>query len=105
MHLLLVDLIPPGRHDPRGIHGAAWSFFDAEEYGLPPDRPLTLASYLAGQIPEAYVEHVRFGEALPDMPLFLEYRAHISVPLEPTYAQAFRGMPAIHRELLEPKTR
>jgi Protein of unknown function (DUF4058) len=105
VHVLLVDLFPPGKHDPRGIHGAAWSFFDTEAYAVPSDRPLTLASYLAGQIPEAYVEHVRFGEPLPEMPLFIEYRAHINVPLEPTYSAAFRGMPAIFRSLLEAEAR
>ena len=103
VHVLLVDLFAPGKHDPQGIHGAAWSYFDSTAYELPPDRPLTLASYLASQIPEAYIEHVRFGEALPEMPLFLEYRAHINVPLEVTYSQAFRGMPSIYRSVLDAK--
>jgi hypothetical protein len=101
VHVLLVDLFRPGKHDPQGIHGAAWRAFDAQEYDLPRDRPLTLASYLAGQIPEALLEHVRFGEELPEMPLFIEYLAHIRVPLEPTYSAAYHGMPEYYRAILE----
>jgi hypothetical protein len=101
VHVLLVDLFRPGKYDPQGIHGATWSAFDAQEYDLPLDRSLTLASYLAGQIPEAFVEHIRFGEPLPEMPLFIEYLAHVNVPLEPTYSAAYRGMPEYYRAILE----
>jgi hypothetical protein len=101
VHVLLVDFFRPGKHDPRGVHGAAWSAFDAQGYDLPRDRPLTLASYLAGQIPEAFLEHVGFGEPLPEMPLFIEYLAHVRVPLEPTYSAAYRGMPEHFRAILE----
>jgi len=101
IHVLLIDLFVPGKHDPHGIHGAAWSFFDTQEYELPIDRPLSLASYLAGQIPEAYLEHVRFGQTLSEMPLFLEYRAHVNTPLELTYTRAYQDMPSFCRDLLE----
>ena len=30
IHVLLVDLFPPGRHDPQGMHGAIWERFDDE---------------------------------------------------------------------------
>ncbi|MBX6315549.1 MAG: hypothetical protein IRY99_21945 [Isosphaeraceae bacterium] len=30
-HVLLVDLFPPGPHDPRGLHGAAWERYGDEE--------------------------------------------------------------------------
>lgn len=103
IHVLLIDLFVPGKHDPRGMHGAAWSFFDTQEYDLPSDRPLSLASYLASQIPEAYLEHVRFGQTMPEMPLFLEYRAHVNAPLEPTYTRAYQDMPAFCRDLLQGK--
>jgi hypothetical protein len=38
---------------------------------------------------------------LPEMPLFLEYRAHVRTPLEATYLAAYEDMPRIHREILE----
>lgn len=101
VHVLIVDLSPPTKYDSQGMHRAAWSFFDAQEYDLPGDRPLTLASYLASQIPEAYIEHIRFGDPLPEMPLFLEHRGHVLAPLEPTYTAACGGMPALHRSWLE----
>lgn len=101
IHLLLVDLFPPGPHDPRGIHGTIWERFDVESYDLPPGEPLTLASYVAGPTPEAYLEHLRVGSSLPEMPLFLNPDRYINVPLETTYLDAFRGMPAFWREVIE----
>src|SRR5207248_6320 len=46
VHVLLLDLLPPGPHDPGGLHGAVWSWFDTGSYEPPPDSPLTLVSYL-----------------------------------------------------------
>lgn len=103
VHLLLVDLFPPGPHDPSGMHGAILQKLEAsdEPYDVPPDEPATLASYVAGPQVEIYVEHVGVGAALPDMPLFLRPDRYIYVPLEPTYQAAYRGMPAFWREVLE----
>jgi hypothetical protein len=101
IHVLLVDLIPPGRHDPRGMHGAAWNEFNEEPYDLPAAEPLTLASYAAGPPVKAYVEHLAVGGGLPDMPLFLRSDRYIPAPLELTYAAAYRGVPAFWRDVLE----
>jgi hypothetical protein len=65
------------------------------------EKPLTLASYMAGPLPEAYLEFVAVGDALPAMPLFLDLRAYVSVPLEPTYLAAYRGVPEFWRDVLE----
>jgi len=100
IHVLLIDLFVPGKHDPRGMHGAAWSFFDTQEYELPIDRPLSLASYLAGQIPEAYLEHLRFGQTLPEMPLFLTPEVYVPLPLEATYESAWDDMPSFWQDVL-----
>jgi hypothetical protein len=101
IHLLLVDLFPPGRHDPAGMHAALWERFDDEPYNLPPDEKLTLASYVSGPLPEAYVEHLSVGAPLAEMPLFLDPDRYIDVPLESTYMAAYRGMGAFWREVLE----
>jgi hypothetical protein len=45
IHVLLIDLLPAGPHDPNGLHGAVWSWFDTAPYEPPSDGPLTLASY------------------------------------------------------------
>ena len=39
IHLLLIDLLPPGPHDPQGMHAAIWERFDDEPYVLPPHEP------------------------------------------------------------------
>ena len=103
-HLLIVDLFPPGRHDPQGIHGEIWAAVDGIEaatFRLPPDRRLTLAAYEAKSAPTAYVEPVRIGDPLPDMPLFLEPGWYVPVPLEATYATAWRGVPERWRKVVE----
>lgn len=106
VHLVLVDLVPPGPHDPQGMHGAIWDRFDDEPYELPADEPLTLASYvggpyIGGPLPVAYVEHLAIGSPLIEMPLFLDPDRYVNLPLEPTYLAAYRGMPAFWRNVLE----
>jgi len=103
VHVLLVDLFPPGPHDPEGLHGVMLQDLEDsdERYDLPPAEPLTLASYVAGPLVEVYLEHVAVGAALPEMPLFLRPDRYVNVPLEPTYQAAYRGLPAFWREILE----
>lgn len=100
-HLLLVDLFPPGRHDPEGVHGLVWEYFDPHDYSMPDRESLTLAAYEAGDLPEAYVAHISLGESLPSMPLFLQAGYYIDVPFASTYDVAFRGVPEYWRSVLE----
>jgi len=103
LHLLLVDLFPPGPCDPQGMHGVIWQRLQGsdEPYDLPADEPLTLASYAAGTQVEVYLEHLAVGAVLPEMPLFLHPDRYVNVPLEATYQEAYRGMPAFWRDVLE----
>jgi hypothetical protein len=101
VHVMLVDLLPPSRHDPRGLHGAVWNEIGEAPYDLPIGEPLTLASYTAGLPVNAYLEHLAVAAILPDMPLFLSSDRYVPVPLEPTYQAAYRGVPAFWREVLE----
>jgi hypothetical protein len=98
--LLIVDLFPPGPRDSQGIHKAIWEQFTDSEFALEPDRPLTLAAYTGGPFPEAFVEPVAVGAALPDMPLFLAPDVYINVPLEATYQSAWEAVPAFWRDVL-----
>jgi Protein of unknown function (DUF4058) len=102
IHLLIVDLFPPGPRDPQGIHGAIWSEYVGDEFRLPPDRPLTLVAYSAGDLKQAFIEPVAVGEILPEMPLFLEPRLYVPVPLEAAYQAAFDAVPRRWREELTP---
>ena len=104
IHLLVIDLFPPGRYDPQGIHPLIWENYGDELDAPPPGKPVALASYLADSLPEAYLEFASLGDPLPAMPLFLDLHAYINVPLATTYEAAYRGVPAIWRELLEGPT-
>lgn len=101
IHVLLIDLLAPGRHDPRGMHGAVWNDFDEAPYDLPAAELLTVASYNAGPPVKAYVEHLPVGGVLPDMPLFLHAERYIPAPLEATYGAAYHGVPGFWRDVLE----
>jgi hypothetical protein len=101
VHVLLLDLLPPGRDDPRGLHAVVWSQFDEVPYDFPLAEPLTVASYSAGPPVKAYLEHLAVGGTLPDMPLFLHSDRYIPAPLEATYQRAYRGVPAFWRDVLE----
>ena len=103
VHLLVLDLFPPGPHDPAGIHGALLECLEQniEPYVLPAGAPLTLASYAAGPMVEIYLEHLAVGAALAEMPLFLRPDRYVNVPLESTYQAAYGDMPPIWREVIE----
>jgi hypothetical protein len=100
VHVMIADLFPPGRYDPQGIHGAIWTRYGMEEYVVPSDKSLTVASYRAVAPVEAY-KHMAFGDPLPEMPLFLDFETYINVPLESTYQTAFQYMPAFWRDRLD----
>ena len=94
IHLLLVDLFPPGPRDPRGIHGAVWGDDCGPDYALPADKPLTCVAYVGGAGAEAFIEPFAVGDPLPEMPLFLTADTYVPVPLEATYQAAWDGLPA-----------
>lgn len=101
VHLLVVDLFPPSRRDPRGIHPVIWEEFVDEEFDLPPGRPLTIAAYQAGDVQTAYVSNVAVRETLPDMPIFLNAETYVPAPLEATYEAAWKLFPAPLKRLLD----
>src|SRR5207247_2479909 len=85
VHLLIVDLFPPSRRDPEGIHKVIWDAIHDEQFSLPADKPLTLVSYAIQAEIVAYVEPVAVGDPLPDMALFLTGQRYVPCPLETTY--------------------
>lgn len=101
IHLLIIDLFPPGRRDPQGSHAAIWSEIEEHSFALPVDKPLTLAAYSAGSSIRAYVEAVSVGAELPEMPLFLEADKCILAPLATSYEEALAGVPQVWRRRLE----
>lgn len=105
IHLTVLDLLPPSRRDPQGINAAIWSDIGDDDFKLPPDARLTLASYAAGQVTKAYIEPVAIGDLLPKMPVFLKPRTYVPLPLEATYQSAFAYVPPRWRAELEPPIR
>jgi hypothetical protein len=101
-HVMVIDLFPPGRCDPSGMHGAIWEDIPSEPGQALADCPLTLASYCARVPLTAYVEPVSVGCTLPDMPLFLTPDHSISLPLAETYMAAWHGVPQRWRRVIEP---
>lgn len=101
IHVLLLDLLPRGKHDPSGLHSALLESLGDEADDPPANEPLTLASFVAGYTVRVYWEHLAVGGRLPDMPLFLDPDTYINVPLESTYLEAWQGMPARWRAVLE----
>lgn len=106
VHLLILDLLPPGPRDPEGLHpliredrGEPIGPGD-EPFRFDPSKPLSLMSYVASPTWEAYLEPVAVGDELPPMPLFLEPEEYVSVPLASTYETAWRALPAFWRDVL-----
>lgn len=109
-HLLVIDLHPPGTSDPQGMHAALWSRYKDVVHGVTPQEPLGVASYQARQrggnvLPTVYFERITVGQNLPVMPLYLTSDEYINLPLQETYDEAWRGVPARWKSVLEaPKT-
>ncbi len=104
IHLLILDVLPPGPRDPHGLHALIWEHLAGVEPPRP-ERPLTLASYEADLAVRAFVVPLAVGDRLPDMPLFLAPRGCVEVPLDETYQSAFAVFPRRWRHRLEPPGR
>jgi hypothetical protein len=101
VHLLVIDLFPPGPRDPQGIHKAIWDEFDDDDFTLPADKPLIVAAYDAGPTRMAYVDTVGIGDPLPEPPLFLRPEFYVPAPLEATYRTSWELFPAVLKPRLE----
>ena len=102
VHVLIVDLQPPTRRDPNGIHGTIWDEIGSTTYTAPPDRLLTVAAYRSGPTIRAFVEPVAVGDQLPDMPLYLQSDGYVMVPLEATYLATWNEVPLRWRNVIDP---
>ena len=53
IHLLIVDLFPPTRRDPYGIHRTIWDEDHEGDFALTDDKPLTCVSYVGMPCPRS----------------------------------------------------
>jgi hypothetical protein len=93
VNLLIVDLFPPSKRDPQGVHKLIWDRIRDEPFELPANRQLTLAAYAAGPPIAAYVEPLAVGDSMPDMPIFLSADRYVPCPLENTYQKSWSVIP------------
>ncbi len=103
IHLVIIDLVPPSKRDPHGIHRAIWGDDREGDFALPHDKPLTCVSYVGYPEIEVYLNPVAIGDALPDAPLFLTPEVYFPLPLEATYQSALEAVPAVWQEVIEAK--
>lgn len=101
VHLLILDIHPPGPRDPRGIHSVISEALTGDEFHPPEGEALTAVAYESARPPRAYIEPLRVGGALPDMPVFLRPGLHVSLPLEETYTSASQATPLRWRRVIE----
>ena len=100
VHLVVLDLYPPGAFDPDGMHGRIWESLGGS-FAQPASNPLTLAAYVAHGPIECYVEPTRVGAPLIEVPLFLSRGRYVNLPLEQTYLSAYQIVPAKWKRVLE----
>jgi hypothetical protein len=100
IHLMVIDLLPAGPRDPQGIHQVIWDELTDNDFALPENRKLTVASYIGGLTQEAFVEPLAVAGALPEMPLFLTPDVYVLVPLEATYLSAWEAVPDVWKNAL-----
>lgn len=107
IHVLAVDLYPPGPHDSRGLHPVIWESMGGEVPAEEAAGPLGAVSYEAigraedSQQLRAFVEPLGVGGELPELPLFLRPGYHVPAPLQPTYETAFSSLPTRWRTVVE----
>lgn len=100
IHLLLIDVHPPGPRDPQGIHGVLMNEIGIEDYALPEPHQLTTSAYVGGVVVKAFVSHFTVAAPIPTMPLFLTAENYIDVPLEATYQAAWEDLAPQHQAAL-----
>jgi hypothetical protein len=101
IHLLILDLFPPGPRDPEGLHPLIWEELTGDaRFELPDDTRLTMASYAAGTVQQAFIEPAAVHGRLPEMPVFIGPERYVPLDLEPTYEAAFAAVPERWRAVL-----
>ena len=101
VHVLIVDVFPPTRRDPQGIHQAIWEQLEDVEFTPLAGKDRTLVSYEVGTEWTAHVTPIGLGDDLPDMPLYIAEDWPIATPLESTYRTTWDASPEDFREAVE----
>lgn len=104
VHLLLVDILPPGSVDPDGLPLALSITDPANVPKVTSAEPYSLLSVRCsenGDVLGGFAELLSLGQQIPEMPLFLTTEHYVSVPLEASYIGAWQGVPAPWKKIIE----
>ena len=102
IHLLIVDVLPPTKRDPKGIHAAIWEEITGDSVATPARKKLTAVSYERAEFIAAYVEPFSVGDKLPKIPVFLDHGDFVKLDLEKTYQVTFAATPKRWQDELVP---
>jgi hypothetical protein len=100
LHLVVADLFPPRRNDPRGLIGELWANFD-RDYQPTRDAPLALAGFRVAEHVTAYIEPATVGQPVLSVPLFVTADRYVMLPLEQTYEAAFKRLPPAWQAMVQ----
>jgi hypothetical protein len=100
VNLLVVDLFPPTPRDPHGLPRLIAEEFGDESFDLPPDKPLTVASFTGGDVPAVYGDSFGEGDAIPAAPIFLSDARYLPAPLDETYNRTWAAYPAFLKGIM-----
>ena len=103
VHVSVVDLFPPRRHDaPAGLVGAVAEAIGLDAPDPPPAKPLMIGAFesAAGAV-TLHAEPLAVGDDPPDLPLFYRRGRWVAVPLAATYAAAWAATPRRWRAVIE----
>lgn len=111
-HYLMVDVHPPNKHTPGGMHAAFWEYAYGDAPTVTEDEPFGAAAYRVEMLTESMPEPMAYPRAyfepfgrlgpLPTMPLFLTSQRYVNVPLDDTYHLAWKGVPNRWKKVLDP---
>lgn len=103
VHVVVIDLLPPGDSDPRGIPGAVWEYFARKTFPTPTAaEPLSVTAFRSHTSwAETFLEPTAVGRTFPLIPLFLTTDLSVPTDQEATYSKAVTGMAGHYRAMLE----
>ncbi len=97
---MVLDLFPPSRRDPNGIHRAIFDELADLPEDPPSDKPLIFVSYQSSDPIVAYIEPLAVGDPIPELPLYYAHEKYVNVPLDSSYAAAWKSSGKRLRELV-----
>jgi hypothetical protein len=104
IHVLVVDILAPGKFDSGGLHRSICAAATEDDELSTDNSPVPSSTFVSYQTLktrlEAFIEHPQLANPLPAMPIFLNDSQYVYVPLEDTYQRAWDGMPAFWRNVV-----